>query len=104
MASFISFADFPGFACHKQAVIPATIGQEKDVPLPVTIPPALARTALNAWATTSGLMRLSAEGPTELKLIRFPEESTPPIASTFFPSAGAIIYLQPPLPSLPALF
>jgi len=53
-------------------------------------------------AITSGLMRPSEVGPRELKLATMPSASTAPTASTLSPSAGAEMYCQMSLPSLPA--
>src|SRR4029453_3870403 len=104
--SSISLTVAVGRACSTRAATPAVRGHENDVPFTLVyalaVPGAAAVTA-TPWAATSGLMRPSAEGPTELKLARAPDEVTAPPARTRRPSAGAPSVLCNVLgPALPA--
>ena len=66
----------------------------------------LATTTDEPCAITSGLIRggVLVVGPTELKLLRVPEDVTAPTVSTLSPSAGTPSVLWAELPLLPAEF
>ena len=67
--------------------------------------PGPAAVTATPWAATSGLMRPSAVGPTELKGARVPDDVTAPAVRTSRPSAGAPSVLCSVLgPALPAEF
>ena len=82
---------------------PAMMGDEKLVPDDVAIWPFEFMTAApKPRAETSGLMRPSKDGPWLLNPARMPNWSTAPTAKIESASAGAEMYFQLELPSLPA--
>ena len=94
-----------GFACHKQATIPAVIGLEKDVPLLVVmLPLAFDTTLATPFATTSGLTLPSVLGPIELKFAKLKLASIAPTVIILSASPGKVIYGHPLPPVFPALF
>src|SRR5688500_1081910 len=89
-----------------RATTPAVSGHENDVPLAEPYALGELRSAtltFTPMAATSGLMRPSALGPTELKEARAPLKATAPTATTRWPSDGAPrVLCEGWAPSLPA--
>jgi hypothetical protein len=55
-----------GFFCHNKAANPAIVGAEKLVPLFVVVPDPVDRVTDCPLQATSGLIRPSNDGPSEL--------------------------------------
>src|SRR5688572_12145697 len=98
----------PGLACIKQAAREEISGVESDVPLVApTVPLGKIMEVPEPCATTSGLMRLSAVGPMEEKLLYWLVLVTLPTHITESPSAGGAIFGESgnvKFPLLPAEF
>ena len=97
--SIICFAVSFGQACHRQAIIPHIIGEEKEVPLARRRLPSVPITSeFRPTATTSGFTRPSAVFPTEENGASSPLLLTAPTVIIFSASPGGVIFFHEPAP------
>jgi len=104
MSPTISCAERSGRACRRQAVSPAIIGAENEVPsFHAVFPSGVIVAAVAPIPMISGLMRPSAVNPLPEKYAGFRLGETAPTVRTPSTSPGTVIFPQLLPPSFPAL-